>query len=69
MKLGWGDNVASLALNGFDKDGRHFLRRDTPFKEVFTNPIDTGSAATRILAVMIRTTVAISIRDMGYPGD
>jgi hypothetical protein len=56
-------------LDGFYKDGRHLLRRKAPFEEVFTNPFNTGSAATGILLMMIRTAVTIGIRDMGDPGD
>jgi hypothetical protein len=69
MKLWRRDHVAAFALNGFDKDGGHFLGRDTPFKEIFTNPIHTGSAATGILLMMIRTAVTIGIRNVGDPRD
>jgi hypothetical protein len=69
MKFWRRNDIAPFALNGFNKNGRHFLGRDTPFKKIFTNPIDAGSAATRILPVMIRTAVTIGVRDMGHPRD
>jgi hypothetical protein len=67
MKFWRRNNIAPFALNRFDKDGSHFLRRDAPLEEVFTNPINTGNTTTGILLMMIRTTVAISIRDMSDP--
>jgi hypothetical protein len=69
MEFWWRHDIAAFTLDRFNKDGRHLLRRKTPFKEVFTNPFNTGSAATGILLMMIRTAVTISIRNMGDPGD
>jgi hypothetical protein len=69
MKFWRRDNIATFALNGLNKNGCHFFGRDTPFKEVFTDPIDTGSTATGILPVMIRTAVTIGVRNMGHPRD
>jgi hypothetical protein len=69
MKFWRRDDIAAFALNGLYKDGSHFLRRNAPFEEVFTNPFDTGDAATGILLMMIRTAVTIGIRNMGHPRD
>jgi hypothetical protein len=69
MKFWWRHNVAPFTLNWFDKDGSYFLGRDTPLEEVFTNPVNTGYTATRISLMMIRTAVAISVRDMSDPWD
>src|SRR3972149_5352138 len=69
MKFRRGNDIPPFALNGFKKNSRHFLGRDTPLKEIFSNPTDTGSAATGILPMMIRTAVAIGVRNMGDPGD
>jgi hypothetical protein len=69
MKFWWRHHIATFALNGFNEDGSHFLRRNAPFKEVFTNPIHTGNTATRILLMMIRTAVTIRIGDMSHPRD
>jgi hypothetical protein len=66
----WGRyHIAPFALNGFNEDGSHFLRRNAPFKEVFTNPIHAGNTATRILLMMIRAAITIGIRDMSHSRD
>jgi hypothetical protein len=62
-------HIASFALNGFNKDGSYFLRRNAPFEEVLTNPIHTGNTATGILLMMIRATVTIRIGDMSHSRD
>jgi hypothetical protein len=67
MKFWRRNDITAFSLNGFNKDGSHLLWRDTPLEEVFTDPIDTGSTATGILQMMIRTAVTIGIRDMGHP--
>jgi hypothetical protein len=69
MKFWRRHHIAPFALNGFNEDGSHFLRGNAPFEEVFTNPFDTGNAATGILLMMIRTAVTIGIRNMSHPGD
>jgi hypothetical protein len=63
------DDIAALSLNGFDENGGHFLRRDAPLEEILSDPIDTGSAATGVLPMVIRATIAVGVRNMGDPGD
>src|SRR5512139_463990 len=69
MKFWRRHDIAAFTLDRFNKDGRHLLRRKTPFEEIFTNPLNTGSTTTGILLMMIRTAVTIGIRNMSDPRD